>query len=153
MTDNRRIGEVITDLYACVSGPAGHRRDWARLRALFTPWARMVRTAPDEHGRPRATVLGVDDYGDNFEALMAGRAFFEFETHRVVERFGNIAHAFSSYEAYGDAGRTQFLKRGINSIQLFHDGDDWRVAAMIWDDERPGLALPERYRAPAGVSP
>ena len=59
--------------------------------------------------------------------------------------FGNIAHAFSTYEAYEDAGRTRFLKRGINSIQLYRVDGEWKIAAMVWDDERPGLAVGPRY--------
>lgn len=50
------------------------------------------------------------------------------------------AHAFSTYEAWGDADKTVFLKRGINSIQFFFDGANWKVVSMIWDDERPGLS-------------
>jgi 2-polyprenyl-6-methoxyphenol hydroxylase-like FAD-dependent oxidoreductase len=35
-------------------------------------------------------------------------------------------------------------RRGINSIQLFKDTDrGWRIIAMIWDNEREGLALPD----------
>ena len=33
--------------------------------------------------------------------------------------------------------------RGINSIQLFHDGDRWWVVSVLWDNERPGNPLPE----------
>ena len=34
-------------------------------------------------------------------------------------------------------------RRGINSIQLYCEADGrWRIVSMIWDNERPGLALP-----------
>ena len=35
-------------------------------------------------------------------------------------------------------------RRGINSIQLFRDPDrGWRIMAMIWDNEREGVTIPE----------
>jgi hypothetical protein len=33
--------------------------------------------------------------------------------------------------------------RGINSIQLFHDGTRWWVLGIAWDNERPGNPLPD----------
>ena len=33
-------------------------------------------------------------------------------------------------------------RRGVNSIQLFKDPDlGWRIMAMIWDNEREGVAI------------
>ena len=35
-------------------------------------------------------------------------------------------------------------RRGINSIQLFKDETGaWKIISMIWDNERPGLTVPE----------
>ena len=35
--------------------------------------------------------------------------------------------------------------RGINSIQLVHDGKRWWIANLVWRAEDAQLALPERY--------
>jgi len=144
-TAEDQIQALITELYSIISGPAGHQPDWKRLTELFIPSAHMIRTSVDEHGVPRATVIRAADYPENFEKIMAGRAFFEVEVQNIIEVFGNIAHAFSTYEAWRDAGRTGFIKRGINSIQLYNDGATWRIVNMIWDDERPGLRMAARY--------
>jgi hypothetical protein len=140
-----RIQSLIAEIYSLISGPAGHRRDWQREAELFMPYAHMIRTSVDEHGNPQATVMRAADYPENFESLIAGRAFFEFEVQNIIEVFGNIAHAFSTYEAWRDAERTDFIKRGINSVQFYNDGNAWRIVNMIWDDERPGLRMAERY--------
>ncbi|MCK7593465.1 hypothetical protein [Pseudomarimonas salicorniae] len=140
------IRALVTELYAIVSGPGDQPRDWARQAELFMPGARMIRTVLDAEGRPQPEFIQVEDYAANFERKLAGRPFYEVETHSIIERFGCIAHVFSTYEAFADEARTEFLKRGINSIQLYDDGSGWRVAAMVWDDERPGLSMPERYR-------
>lgn len=142
-----QIQALITELYAIVSGPAGHQPDWERQSEIFLPYAHMIRTSVDEHGASQATVMRAADYPENFEQKMAGRAFFEVEVQNIIEVFGNIAHAFSTYEAWHDADRTKFIKRGINSIQFYRDGSTWRIVNMIWDDERPGLEMSGRYIA------
>ena len=144
-TAEERIQALITEMYSIISGPAGHQRDWKREAELFMPCAHVIRTSVDEHGKPQATVMRAAEYPENFEKLMAGRAFFEVEVQNIIEVFGNIAHAFSTYEAWRDADRTDFIKRGINSIQFYNDGTTWRIVNMIWDDERPGLRMPTRY--------
>ncbi len=57
--------------------------------------------------------------------------------------FGNIAHVWSAYEARRSPDDAEPERRGINSMQLFRDADaGWRIVAMIWGNERPGLAVP-----------
>lgn len=145
MKAEAEIRKLLTELYKLVSGPAGFKRDWKRLTTLLTPYAKMIRTSLDIHGQPQALVMDVQSYPRNFEKLMAGQAFYEYETHHIIESFGNIAHAFSTYEAWADCEKTHFLKRGINSIQLYFDGCSWKIINMIWDDERPRLAIPTKY--------
>ncbi|WP_444930338.1 hypothetical protein ACJJIF_21750 [Microbulbifer sp. SSSA002] len=145
MQEKLEIKKVVDELYSGISGPAGFQRDWKRQEALFLPYAKMIRTSVDKNGKPQSTILSVQEYPENFESLIAGRPFYEVEIHNIIEQFGNIAHAFSVYEAWADKEKTQFLKRGINSIQLLNDGESWKVVHMIWDDERPGLEMEARY--------
>lgn len=148
MSEQAAIQLVVDALYMLISGPGSQPRDWAAQRALFMPQAHMVRTVLDAEGQPRPEVIALADYAANYEAKMAGRDFYEVGLRCRIEQFGNIAHAFSSYVAYADLGRRQQLKRGINSIQLYRVDGQWKVAAMVWDDERPGLAIPDRYLPP-----
>ena len=55
MSDEERIGAVIDEMYAMISGPAGPR-DWSRQRNSFLPEARQVRTWVDEQGRPEMKI-------------------------------------------------------------------------------------------------
>ena len=60
-----------------------------------------------------------------------------------VDVFGNMAQVWSAYEARTAPGEAPPERRGINSIQLYCEADGrWRIISMIWDNERPGLALP-----------
>jgi hypothetical protein len=69
-------------------------------------------------------------------------SFFEKEVARQEFVFGNIAHVLSSYELSRAPGEKPFI-RGVNSIQLFHDGDRWWVLSIAWDNERPGNPFPD----------
>ena len=63
---------------------------------------------------------------------------------RKVESYGNIAHAWSTYEARKVAEAPPYV-RGIYSVQLLKDGDRWWIVNMYWDFERPDTPIPDRY--------
>ena len=56
-----------------------------------------------------------------------------------------MLHAFSTYEARRTPDDAEPFMRGINSIQLFHDGTRWWVVTVFWDAERPGNPIPAEY--------
>jgi hypothetical protein len=136
MSDEEQIGAVIDEMYAMISGPAGPR-DWSRQSNCFLPDARQVRTWVDEQGRPQRLVMGLEDYAANTSPFFEANAFYEVETSRRIDVFGNIAHAWSQYEARRSPEDAAPERRGFNSIQLFRDPDHgWRIMHMIWDNER-----------------
>ncbi|HKE49332.1 MAG TPA: hypothetical protein VKB52_14805 [Rhodanobacteraceae bacterium] len=139
--DTEHIETVVAAVYACISGPAGAPRDWARFRYLQHPRALSLRTVIDADGRPRAEIFDVEGYIANVEPFFAANDFHEIEIAHRIERFGQIAHVWSLYEARPAPGSPTLLKRGANSIQLFNDGARWWVMSTIWDNERPGLAF------------
>jgi hypothetical protein len=136
MSDEEQIGAVIDEMYAMISGPAGPR-DWSRQRNSFLPEARQVRTWVDERGRPQFKMMGLDEYAENTSPFFAKNAFYEIETARRIDVFGNMAQAWSNYEARTALDDATPERRGINSIQLFrHPDEGWKIISMIWDNER-----------------
>jgi hypothetical protein len=136
MTDETAIGGVIDEMYAMISGAAG-ARDWSRQANCFLPEARQVRTWVDEHGRVQKKSMSLDDYARDTTPFFAANAFYEVETSRRIDLFGNIAHVWSAYEARRTPDDSDVERRGINSIQLFRDSElGWRIIHMIWDNER-----------------
>ncbi len=125
-----------------ISGPAGPR-DWAHFRGLFADGARLlaIRTA---NGVSTPSVMTPDDYAQRAGANFEKTAFYESEAARRVEVFGAIAHVFSTYESRRAPGEKPFA-RGINSFQLVKEGNAWKVMTILWDSEREGNALPEKY--------
>ena len=145
MTDEEQIGAVIDEMYAMISGPAGPR-DWSRQANCFLPDAHQVRTWVDDDGRPQHKVMSLDEYAVNTSPFFAAQDFYEVETSRRIDLFGNMAHVWSAYEARTSPDDADVERRGINSIQLFRDPDlGWRIIHMIWDNERdPELEWPKR---------
>jgi hypothetical protein len=143
--DVSSIDAIVAALYDVISGPAGHPRDWDRMRALFVPGGRLIPSVAGERGGATARVLDVDGYIDRVRASFERTGFFEHEIARKTEAFGNIAHLFSTYESRRTPTDAAPFARGINSIQLLKDGDRWWIVTVFWDAERPGNALPPQY--------
>ena len=141
--DLTSISSVIDAMYAMVSGPAGSR-DWSLQKTIFQAEARQTRTGVDADGKPWLKMMSLDDYAADAAPFFAANDFYEMEVAHRVERFGNIAHVWSTYE-YRRSPDAAPHGRGINSIQLFHDGDRWWVLSVLWDNEREGNPLPEEY--------
>ena len=136
MSDENEIGAVVAEMYTMISGPAGPR-DWSRQKDCFVDEARQVRTWVDENGRAAMKIMGLDEYAANTTPFFAENAFYEIETTRRIDVFGNMAHVWSNYEARTSLDDEEPERRGINSIQLFRDPDrGWRIVSMIWDNER-----------------
>ena len=136
MSDEQAIGAAIDEMYAMISGPKGPR-DWSRQANCFLPEARQVRTSVDEQGRSAMTMMTLEEYAANTTPFFAANDFFEIETSRRIDVFGNIAHVWSGYEARQSIDDAEPERRGINSIQLFrHPEHGWRIVHMIWDNAR-----------------
>jgi len=140
MDERAAIGAVIDEMYAMISGPAGPR-DWSRQRATFHPDSRQMRTGVDEAGRGWIKIMSQDAYEADVTPFFMANPFYEVEIARRIDVLGNMAHAWSLYEARRAPDDTTPERRGINSIQLYKDPDlGWRIISMIWDNERPGVS-------------
>ena len=68
--------------------------------------------------------------------------FKEWELSETTQIFGNIAHRYSAYGKAGTQNGQPFEARGVISTQFIKTPEGWKMSAMAWDDERPGLSLP-----------
>ncbi|MGH7730567.1 MAG: hypothetical protein ACRENJ_04875 [Candidatus Eiseniibacteriota bacterium] len=144
--DVRTIDGIIRAFYEVISGPAGTPRQWRRDSTLYIPGVRFVAMSMRE-GRPVASVTDHAGFVARTDRMFVQNGFFEREIHRVTKRFGNVVHVFSTYEFCQTAdGPVQ--GRGVNSIQLFWDGERWWIASAIWDDERPDNPIPAEFLPP-----
>jgi len=148
--DVSSIDAIINAAYDVISGPAGTARDWERERSLFWPGARLIPTAtvPGRNDVDLAPLmLDVEGYIERVEPIFAKGGFYETEIARRTEQFGRIAHVWSTYESRHSRDDRDPFMRGINSFQLFHDGNRWWIVNIFWQHESAEHPLPERYLA------
>lgn len=143
--DAASVDSIVAALYDTISGPAGAGRDWDRLRNLFHPSGRLLRTVVAPDGGISVTVMDVQAFAEFAAPYFRTNAFYEREVFRRVEAFGQMAQVFSTYEASSAPDGTGSLGRGINSIQLWSDGNRWWVMSMLWDNKQPGNSIPREY--------
>ena len=151
--DVKSIEAITAAVYDVISGPAGKPRDWNRFRSLFVPDARLMpvrvpRLSADPAAPPPHNDIvpyTVEDYIALSSPAMMTQGFAERGIANRVEAFGNIAHVWSTYESRHSFTDPQPFARGINSISLIKDGDRYWVVQILWDSERPGSAIPEKY--------
>ena len=139
--DTSSIDTIIHALYESISFIPDSQPDFTRLKSLFHSRGRLI--PPSENEGKGIKVLDVDEFIRNSrEAIIIGgmesKGFFERELHRQTESFGNIVHAFSTYESRFNPADKEPIQRGINSIQLVRDQGRWWVLTILWDAERPG---------------
>ena len=143
--DVASIDSIIAAVYDVISGPAGKKRDWERMKSLFIPGARLIPTSRNQTGGYSSRVLTVDEYIQRASGFFEKEGFYEREASRKTEEFGQIVHVFSTYESRHAPEDAKPFQRGINSIQLMNDGSRWWVVTIFWQGEDEKHPLPEKY--------
>jgi hypothetical protein len=147
-SDVESIEAIIAAAYDSISGPAGKKRDWDRMRSLFIAGARLIPTAKDA-GKDDVDLapqmLDIEGFIARAEQAFEKTGFYEKEVAQRIEQFGQIAHVWSTYESRHDPSDAVPFMRGINSIQLFNDGNRWWILSIYWQHESPQHPIPEKY--------
>jgi hypothetical protein len=143
--DVASVDAIIAALYDVISGDSGVVRDWDRFHSLFAPGARLIPVGVRQGSSVSARVMTPDDYAQAVGPRLEVVGFHEREVARRSESYGGIVHAFSTYESRHRGSDAQPFARGINSIQLFHDGTRWWIETVMWWGETPDTPLPARY--------
>jgi len=144
--DVESIDAIVAAAYDAISGPAGEKRNWERERSLYYPGARLIPTAkPGENDELAPQILDVDGFIARVESYFAEHGFYEKEIARRVEQFGQIAHVWSTYESRQDPSDPKPFMRGINSIQLFNDGNRWWIVNIYWQQASAEHEIPQKY--------
>ena len=99
------IDGMINAWYDVITGPAGKPRQWARDKTLYIPELRFVSTWV-EGNSVQTRIRNHQAYVDAIDSELVSKGFFEREIHRVTERYGSIAHVWSTYESKREGERT-----------------------------------------------
>jgi hypothetical protein len=141
--DVKSMDAILVAIYDVISGPAGDR-DWKRFRSLFLPQARFTQVSTGPDGSKAVIAWDVDEFVRDAGLVFAKEPFYEKAIVNRPESFGSVTQVFSSYESRHSPTEKPF-ERGINSIQLLNDGTRWWVLSILWDTERAGNPLPEKF--------
>ena len=150
-TDGESIDALVAAMYDVLSGPSDQPRDWDRFRALFAEGGRMVPMTPDGSGGWHPDIRSLDHYIGGFDQTLAehpafqGKGFYESEAARRVERYGDIAVVWSTYEGRFSPDDERPFMRGVNTLDLVRVGGEWKVLQVLWQQETPQTPLPEEY--------
>jgi len=124
---------------AAITGPAD--KDRACMKALFIPEARMMFASLGADGAPTYALQTLDEWIARIKAR--GQIVLEEKQLKFhIERYGNIAHLWSSYALSTDG---KLVARGINSIQAIKEAGGWRVTAIMVQAESATAPLPKKF--------
>jgi hypothetical protein len=137
------LDRLAADFFSAVSFESGQTPPYENIETLFIEAGLLIKnsaTTPE--------ISTVRQFLAPRQAMVASgelTRFREAELSETTEIFGNVAHRFSAYEKSGTLKGVPFEARGMISTQFILTPAGWRMSSMAWDDERPGLSLPDRY--------
>jgi len=126
--------------FRAVSFNAGESPEYDRIYSLFIERGLLIKNVG-----ATLEILSVQEFIESRQAMFRSgelSSFLEEELSGVTQIFGNVAHRFSAYSKAGTMKGTSFAARGMVSTQCILTPGGWKMSAMAWDDERPGLSLP-----------
>ena len=142
--DVASVDAIIEAMYDAISDPAG-ARDWDRLGSLITPTCRLTSVQRDSLDAPMHTTFTGEEFVQATQDYFEQNGFFQNEVARKTESYGNVVHAFSTYESFHSLEDAAPFQRGINSIQLLYSRGRWWIHSVTWQPEWSDLPIPEEY--------
>jgi len=138
--DHPDIDALVRRFFAAFTNAGGATPNVEDLSALFIPSGVIVKA------------VGADTEIYSVESFIAPRLriltdgtltdFREEETEARTDIVRNIAQRICLYKKSGVMNGERFEARGAKVIQLVRTAEGWRIAAVSWDDERDGFAIP-----------
>ena len=140
---------IVAATYESIARAPGENYDWDRFSSLYLPGAMLIPNTEQRGGQfDVLTVQDFIDWVDEFTLPILGteqdRGFSEGGISNTIERFGDIAHVFSTYEKHY-WGDDRNLGRGINTFQLVFNDGRWWIVSVAWDEETGAGPIPEEY--------
>ena len=138
------LDALVHQFFAAVSFESGQRAEYRAIHDLFVEDGKLIKNSG-----VRPEIATVEQFVEPRQRSADSGELSEFteaETAEITEVFGNVAHRFSTYTKSGVLGGTPFTGDGMISTQFVRTPDGWKISSMAWDDERPGLTIPDRYR-------
>jgi hypothetical protein len=137
----KTLDDLVKALDDAVSGPTD--KDRTCLRQLLIPEARLIPVSKGKDGSSAPHILSLDDWIARVKAS-GRREFYEVQVKYPTDVYGHVAHLWSTYEVRPTPDGKPDI-RGINSIQAFFNGSEWKVVEILWQAETPDEPIPSKY--------
>ena len=135
------LDALIAAFFRAVSFETGGAPAYSAIPALFVERGLLIKNAG---ATPEISSVG--DFIQPREALIRSGTLTRFHEAELSEStviFGSVAHRFSVYTKSGTSSGIAFDARGMITTQFVNTPEGWKMSAMAWDDERPGLSIEE----------
>lgn len=137
------LQQLVKSFFKAVSFEAGGVPSYGHIRTLFIEAGLLIKNSGSV-----PEISSINQFIEPRQASVdAGELtrFHEAELRADTQVFGNVAHRLSTYTKSGVMNGVPFEAKGLISTQFVHTPLGWKMSAMAWDDERPGLTLPIHY--------
>lgn len=141
LEERAAIDALVRAFFAVFDNRGGRRPRLGELRELCRPECVITKSEPSG-----LTVTGLEAFIAPRAGLLSGGRlvdFFEEEVSGRTDLFGGVAQRISVYRKAGVLDGVAFSARGVKTLQFVRTADGWRISAVAWEDERPGLPIPE----------
>ncbi|MFZ6013322.1 MAG: DUF4440 domain-containing protein [Bacteroidota bacterium] len=139
-SDKSAIDQLIGRFFNVFTCNGQQKPDLSLMYELFIPEGLII----------KSTATGLETYNlkqfiEPREKMFSNGTLADFREHELQERttiFGNIAQRYCLYEKRGSMSGIHFETKGIKTIQMVKTTQGWKISSLAWDDERPGLVVP-----------
>jgi hypothetical protein len=133
------LDRLTNEFFRAVSFEPGGVPPYDNINALFIESGLLIKNTG-----PTPEISGIRAFIEPRQAMVRSgelTRFRETELSATTQIFGNVAQRFSAYAKDGTMKGAPFEARGMISTQFVKTPSGWKMSAMAWDDERPGLSL------------
>ena len=137
------LDRLTTEFFRAVSFEEGGTPLFENIHTLFIETGLLIKNTAS-----KPEISTVSQFIEPRQASVRSGELTRFNEAELSERteiFGNVAHRFNSYAKSGTMKGVPFAARGMISTQFILTPAGWKISAMAWDDERPGLSILEQY--------
>ena len=135
------LDRLTSEFFRAVSFEPGATPSYRSIQALFVERGLLIKNVS-----ATPEISSVQEFFEPREALVTSGTLTRFHESEISEStvvFGNVAHRFSAYAKSGTSSGKPFDARGMITTQFVNTPSGWKMSAMAWDDERPGLSIDE----------
>lgn len=134
-----QLDQLMAAFFDAVSFEPGSMPAYENIHALFIEAGLLIKNTG-----PVPEISSLREFIEPRQAMVVSgelTRFREMELSETTKIFGNVAHRFSGYSKSGTMKGIPFEARGMITTQFIRTASGWRISAMAWDDERPGLSI------------